>query len=92
MRLIAVRSVLFRSVQHGAGDSLPADNEAMVEAWLSAGSAVWKEDDEDKDPPKKARLKTAPPGTEGASSDGDPEARVGRLPDRPERKKGARKK
>ena len=95
MILVAKRSVLFRSTQYEAGDALPADNPAMVDAWLLAGSAVWIDEGEKTEAPKKARRATAPPGTTGISSDGDPEARVGRLPDRPERKatpkKGSKK-
>jgi len=91
MILTAMRSVLYRSTQYEAGDALPADNQAMVEAWLEAGSAVWKDEDEETEAPKKAKRATAPPGTTGLSSDGDPEARAGRLPDRPERKAAAKK-
>lgn len=95
MNLIATRSVLYRSIQYSVGDALPADNQAMVDAWLDAGSAVWKDEDEETKTPPKAKRATAPPGTTGISSDGDPEARVGRLPDKPERKstpkKGAKK-
>lgn len=41
MRLIANRPVLYRSIQYRKGDALPADNNAMVKAWLDAKSAVW---------------------------------------------------
>ena len=91
MKLAAMRPVLYRSTQYGVGDALPAGNPDMVEAWLSAGSAAWIDEDEEAKAPKKARRATAPPGTTGISSDGDPEARVGRLPDRPERKITPRK-
>ena len=91
MTLVALHPILFRSIQYRIGDALPADSEIMVAAWIGAGSAVWKEDEET-DPPKKARLVTAPPGTTGSSSDGDPEARVGHPTDTPQRKKGARRK
>ena len=64
----------------------------MVEAWLAAGSAVWKDEDEENNPPAKAKLKTAPPGQRGLSSDGDPFARVGHPPDKPELKKSVKKK
>ena len=70
---------------------MPADNQAMVDAWLDAGSAVWKDEDEETKTPPKAKRATAPPGTTGTSSDGDPEARVGRLPDKPERKSAPKK-
>lgn len=38
--------VLYRSTQYKAGDALPADDAAMVEAWLGAGSAAWVDDEE----------------------------------------------
>lgn len=90
MILTAMRSVLYRSTQYEAGDALPADNADMVEAWIQAGSAVWKDEDQETKAPAKARRTTAPPGTQGISSDGDPEARVGRIPDKPERKRPSR--
>lgn len=86
MSLIATRPVLYRSTQYRAGDALPADNVLMVEAWLGAGSAVVVEDEETAEAPK--AIPVAPPeGKAGISSDGDPEARVGRVP-----KKGRKKK
>jgi len=91
MILTAMRSVLYRSVQYEAGDALPADNPMMTEAWIKAGSAVWTDEDGKTETPKKARRATAPPGTNGFSSDGDPEARVGRIPERPDRKTVPRK-
>lgn len=91
MILTATRSVLYRSVQYEAGDTLPADNQTMVDAWLGSGSAIWKDDEEETKAPPKAKRATAPPGTTGISSDGDPEARVGRLPDKPERKAAPKK-
>lgn len=92
MILKAVLPVLYRSTQYRPGDTLPADNRDMVEAWLAAGSAVWQNEDARPKAPPKGKRVTAPPGTTGISSDGDPEARVGRLPDTPERKSGSRKK
>lgn len=81
MSLIATRSVLYRSTQYRTGDVLPADNVAMVEAWLDAGSAVVVDDEETTEAPK--AVPVAPPeGKPGISSDGDPEARVGRVPKR----------
>ena len=88
MRLAALRPILFRSVQYRAGDSLPADNEQMVEAWLSAKSAAWRDDDGEPEPPKKAKLATATPGAPGISADGDPDALVGRVRETPQRKVG----
>lgn len=38
--LRATRSVLYKGIQYRAGDSLPANNKRMVDAWIEAGSAV----------------------------------------------------
>lgn len=92
-RLMAIRPVLYRSHQYEAGDTLPADNEATVAAWIECGSAVWNDDEaqtEAKAP--KAKLATAKPGISGKSSDGDPNALVGQVPDTPERKRPSKGK
>lgn len=86
MILKALRPVLYRSRQYKAGDALPADNQMMVEAWLEAKSAAWTEDEDVAAAPK-AKPKTAKAGLAGKSSDGDPDALVGQLPDKPERKR-----
>ena len=90
MTLRATRPVLYRSRQYRTGDVLPGDDVAMVEAWIEAGSAAWIDDEETTKPPKAKRM-TAQPGRTGLSSDGDPEALVGRVPDKPERKRGGKK-
>lgn len=77
MTLRALRPVLYRSTQYRAGDALPADDTATVEAWLEAGSAAWIEDEEAVKAPK-AKSRTAVAGMPGLSSDGDREALVGR--------------
>ncbi len=92
MTLKAMRPVLFRSTQYEAGDTLPADDGATVEAWIDAGSAKWIEDEDDAPAAPKAKRKTAPAGLAGKSSDGDPEALVGKLPEKPKRKGTTRKK
>lgn len=51
MILTAKRPILYRSKQYKIGEQLPADNKAMVDAWLEADSAEWK--DEAKDAPAK---------------------------------------
>lgn len=93
MILKATRPVLLCNTQYRAGDTLPADNELMVEAWLEAGSAVWT-DEEETAPEEAAKAVpvTAPPGQPGLSSDGDPDALIGRIPDKPPRKRSTRKK
>lgn len=89
MILKAVRPILYRSTQYKVGQALPADNKPMVEAWLESGSAAWL--DEETTTPPKAKPASAPAGKKGLSSDGDPEARVGRIPDKPERKTTTRR-
>lgn len=80
MMLVAIRPVLYRSTQYRAGDRLPADNQDMVSAWLEYGSAEWKNDDEEPTKAPKAEPIAPPEGKPGISSDGDPDARVGRVP------------
>lgn len=86
-RLIARLPVLYRSIQYRAGDTLPADNADMVQAWLDAGSAFWHEDDPEEKKLPKAKPVTAMPGRSGISSDGDPDALAGKVPNRPERER-----
>ena len=38
MELVATYPILYRSHQYEVGDSLPADDESMVQAWLDAGT------------------------------------------------------
>lgn len=83
MILVAQIPVLYRSRQYGAGDRLPANDPAMVDAWLEAGSAVWEDEDKQTAPqPAKATPKSAPAGLPGHSSDGDPDALIGKVPPR----------
>ena len=84
--LRAMLPILYRSKQYRVGDKLPADNEGTVQAWLDAGSAAWL-DDEEKASAAKAKSVTAPLGKAGLSSDGDPEAKVSRIPKTPKREK-----
>jgi len=80
--------VLYRSKQYRAGDILPADDAAMVEAWLEAGSAAWVDDEEPApEKPAKAKPASATAGMPGLSSDGDPDALIGRVPARGRGKK-----
>lgn len=93
MTLVALRPVLYLAHQYSAGDKLPVNNPAMVEAWLGAGSAEWKEDATDDAPAQKkpkAASKTAEPGIEGRSDDGT--ELQGKVPKTPERKKTAGRK
>ena len=83
--LQACTPILFRSTLYGVGDSLPVDDQSMVAAWIEAGSAKWSDDEETKIAPAIAKSVTAQPGMPGLSSDGDPEALIGRVPERPKR-------
>ena len=84
--LIAKKPVLYCSTQYKAGDRLPAHDQEMVSAWLDSGSALW-ENDETPAPAPKAEPIDPPEGKAGKSSDGDPDARVGRVPNKGRAKK-----
>lgn len=42
-KLIALVPILFESKLYGVGTELPTHNTAMVDAWIEAKTAVWKE-------------------------------------------------
>ena len=89
MELVATYHILYISHQYEVGDSLPADDESMVQAWLDAGTAVWSEGKQEK---AKATPATATAGLAGESKNGEtPENVVGRVPKTPTRSKGAKK-
>jgi len=82
-KLIAKLPVLYASTQYRCGDALPANKQDMINAWLKSGAAVWVEEDApQKAPAPKATAVTAEPGLGGSSTDGDPEALVGKAPKR----------
>ena len=85
MSLIAKRDVLFRSKMYKPGDVLPADNEAMVEAWLAADSAKW--DDEDA---QEAVAEVAPEA--GTPEEGAPEAGTPEEEPKPKKEKAKKGK
>ncbi len=85
--LKALRPILYRSTLYGVGDQLPSDDTAMVEAWIEAGSAAWSDDEETTSTAATAKSVTAQPGMPGLSSDGDPDALIGRVPKRGRKKK-----
>lgn len=41
--LTALRPILYLARQYKAGESLPVNNPEIVEAWIEAGSAEWRE-------------------------------------------------
>ena len=89
MELVATYPILYRAHQYEVGDSLPADDESMVQAWLDAGTAVWSEGKQEN---AKATPATATAGLAGESKNGEtPENVVGRVPKTPTRSKGAKK-
>ena len=82
-KLIAKLPVLYASTQYRRGDALPTTKQALVDAWLKSGAAAWAEEDAPaKEPKPKATPVTAEPGLGGSSTDGDPEALVGKAPKR----------
>ena len=87
-KLTAKTSILFESKLYHPGDELPANNPAMVEAWLEAGTAVWIDDEKPKSP--KAKMRTAEPGQPGVavhSESENGENLVGKVPKTNSRKK-----
>lgn len=78
--LVAVYPILFHSHQYKVGDTLPANYPDMVDAWLEAGTAVWKTVETTA---PKAKPATAEPGLAGAavtSNSENGEDLVGKVP------------
>lgn len=87
--LVAVYPILFHSHQYKVGDILPANYPDMVEAWLEAGTAVWKKAELESHLPM-ARPMTAEPGLAGASTSSESangDNLVGKVPRTVGRKK-----
>lgn len=88
-KLVAKTTILYESKLYGVGEKLPTNNPQIVEAWLSAGTAVWK-DAEEVTTPVKAVAQTAEPGLPGkavASESEDGVDLVGKVPKTAARKK-----
>lgn len=86
--LVAVYPILFLSHQYKVGDVLPTNYQDMVEAWLEAGTAVWKDAEAPKANAVKARPKTAEPGLPGAAVASETEDNLaGKVPKTAARKK-----
>lgn len=93
-KLIARTTILHDGKLYAIGDELPANNPQMVEAWSSAGTAVWKDDEEVKPVPVKAVARTAEPGLPGtaaASESEDGDDLVGKVPKTAARSKTTKK-
>lgn len=87
MRLIATFQILYKNKQYEPGAELPTSDASSVEAWLEAGSAVWKDDEDETDGTRrpKARSLTAPAGAEGIATPATGPAGtdlVGKVPDK----------
>lgn len=82
MILTAKLPVLYASRQYRPGDTLPVTNARLVDAWLESGAAQWADDEDKPRKAPKAKQATAEAGLPGKSSDGDPEALVGKVPKR----------
>lgn len=85
MRLVALRPVLYHAHQYDTGESLPVNDQEMTDLWIAAGTAVWKEDDEQDTQEAQAIPVTAIPGMPGMNDTGT-DGLIGRIPKTPERK------
>lgn len=88
-KLIARAAILYNGKLYAIGEELPTNNPQMVDAWIAAGTAVWK-NVEEVTTPAKAVARTAEPGLPGKatlseSEDGDD--LVGKVPKTTARKK-----
>ena len=87
-RLIAVYPILYLAHQYKVGDELPTNDESMVNAWVSAGTAEWREGETPVKP--KAKPVTAEPGLVGkavSSEAENGEDLIGKVPKTASRKK-----
>lgn len=89
-RLMAVTAILYQSKMYMPGEELPVNNETMVNAWLEAGTAVYKDTEDTETISAKARPVTAVPGLPGLAVNSESEDGVdlvGRVPRTAARKK-----
>lgn len=90
LKLTAKQHILYESKLYAPGDVLPSNNSDMVEAWISAETAVWIDDEKQVNKSAKASPRTAEPGLPGAavaSDSEDGENLVGKVPKTSARKK-----
>ena len=85
--LVAVYPILFLSHQYNVGEVLPVNYPDMVQAWLEAGTAVWKQTESPKAMARPATAEPGLPGTAVASDSEDGENLVGKVPKTTSRKK-----
>lgn len=87
MSLKALRPILLDNTQYEPGDTLPASNPALVDAWIECGSAEYREDTEPDAQPEpekpKAKRRSAKAGRTGIAqpSSGPENDLVGQVPD-----------
>lgn len=89
-KLIAQSSILFENKIYEVCEELPTHNEAMVEAWISAGTAIWVQPPSDNTPAAIAKPRTAEPGLPGIAAYSEAEDGVnlvGKVPKTAARKK-----
>ncbi|MDO5391026.1 MAG: hypothetical protein Q4F24_08085 [Eubacteriales bacterium] len=71
-KLVATHYILHLSKQYEPGDELPASDESMVNAWISAGTAMWQTEEISSGDRRKAFAQTAEPGLPAADSESEP--------------------
>lgn len=75
--LVATYPILHRSYQYEIGESLPLDDQEMVEAWLKCGSAKWVGEakaEPTKDAEPEVKVNDTEP--EAKANDTEPEAKT----------------
>lgn len=84
-KLIATAPILHGNRQYAPGEELPEGDPAYVDAWIAAGSAVWKDgtgEPAEKKRVPKARPAAAPAGATGIAqpATGAEDDLVGKVP------------
>ncbi len=82
--LTAIHPILYLSHQYKIGDELPANDPKMVEAWITAKTAIWRLSS--KVPVVKAKAQTAEPGLFGQAVPSGDNDLIGRIPVRGRRR------
>lgn len=78
--LVAVYPILFHSHQYEVGEILPTNYPDMVQAWLDAGTAVWKGATKAAPKAKPATAEPGQPGVAVASESENGDDLVGKVP------------
>lgn len=87
-KLIAVCPILYLGSLYNVGDTLPTFSSDMVNAWLGAGTAVWKDTEKEISNPT-ALPASAEAGLSGSVTLGESDGQdlVGKVPKTDKRKK-----